>query len=564
MSALLEHCVSGFTAVTDLVDVLAPKSSLYRVVKELVSKGWLVSNGKNQYKCTPAGTSALAELKGNAPTGFLPFYPPLAKVPTSQHRAVIELAIAAVIARRFEVRTDRHPTFVLAGKTLQWKTSAGIFLSRMLGLDPASTILNLAAESGKSLWVRKSPTGEVTYEREVLKKALVVFDEYQAADPQIRRLVGIFIDGRKDVNVENERVRIEPVPVITMNPGERGSLEERLGLTSAQVRRSMVCDLNAVEVPQLALGGEEPLKEAKARGRMEILEPKSGCTPDKARTYDLLQKSLTEEGLQHADLEMLLMLATAVTGYFGPEGSINMVLHNALLLFETVGWTRPGWRSHFGGGTLGQGAKAGTRVASDSTGQQQIPQETWVAAFKLLDENGKPTDLVTRLELSIGVAETIAKKYEEMRKLDSGQKDGALKPKKVDKEMVALERDVQLAELRRKKAEALQPAQQDYEIGLLTSRVDSLQGEVGEEAEALAALKERFELVSFGGEHSWKEQACMYNQEGYCTGFTWKSRPDKLNDRVGGKFKFAYIEGAWHIKTSGAVCGPCTVFEREG
>ncbi len=340
---ILEHCLDDFKPVTSLIDHVASKSSLYRTIADITAKGWLESDGKKMYKTTAMGAAELTRFTGRAPAGLVQFYPPLAKIPTPQHRAVIELALAAVVARRFKIRMDRHPTFVLAGRTLQWKTSAGMFLCYMLGLNTARAIVNLAVESGRSLWLRKSSTGDIAYKREILKSPLVVFDEFQASDSQTKKFLGIFIDGRVEVGVENDLLEIEPVPLITLNPRKGDSLEEELGLTTAQLRRSIVCNLSSVRVPDLALQGEEPLKEAKASGPLEVRKPKVDCTMYRERAYLLLRSCLNETGMQLVDLEMLLMLSTAMTGYFGSEEAMQLVFYDSLLLFETLGWTTTGW-----------------------------------------------------------------------------------------------------------------------------------------------------------------------------------------------------------------------------
>lgn len=350
--------------MTPLINSLAARTTLYRTISDLIAKGWLESNGKDRYRTTSAGVAQLMMLRGEVPEGLVSFYYPLAEVPTPQHRAIIELTIAAIIARKFEIRPDRHPALILAGKTLKWKTSAAMFLCHMLALDPVKHIVNLAVESGQSLWLRKKSTGEINYQRELLKAPLFVFDEFHVADSHIRKQVGIFIDGRKRVSIDNEVLSIEPVPFITLNPHDGDSLEEQLRLNTAQLRRSIICNLNAVNVPDLALEGEGPIKMANAIGSFALRKPTVDCTTYKDRAYRLFRSCLNEQGTELVDFDMLLMLSTAMTGYFDPEKALLLVFYDAILLFQTIGWTLPGWRQQFAHLSLSVGAKMGLRIDS--------------------------------------------------------------------------------------------------------------------------------------------------------------------------------------------------------
>jgi len=145
---ILDHCREGFTSISPLIGELATSSTIYRWKDKLMEKGWLETDGKDRYRTTSQGLLQLQVTATESPKGLSPIYPPLERVPTAQHKAVIELVIAAVIARKYDLRSDRHPAFILAGPTLTWKTSTALFLCYMLGLDPAKQTVNLSAESG--------------------------------------------------------------------------------------------------------------------------------------------------------------------------------------------------------------------------------------------------------------------------------------------------------------------------------------------------------------------------------------------------------------------------------
>ena len=527
ISAILQHCLDGFNPVTPLICTVAPRSTLYRDVKDLITNGWLESDGKDGYRTTVVGAAELRILKGMAPRGLVAFYSPLALVPTPQHRAAVELTIASVIARRFEVRYDRHPTIVLAGETLRWKTSAAIFLCYMLELDPAKHIINLAAESGKSLWLRKSSTGEIAYERELLKAPLLVLDEYQASQPDVRRLVSIFIDGRKKVSVENEIVNVEPVAFITLNPRDGDSLEEQLGLNTAQLRRCIPCNLAAIKVPDLALKGEEPITAAQAMGPLLLRKPNADCSPYKEVVYELLKDCLNARGRELVDLDMLLMLSTAMTAYFPAEEAILLVLFDALLLFETVGWTVPNWMHELSSSSFSDGRQVPSTHVSKDQDRDEIYGSTWSEAFKLLDdETNDASALVTKLHLHPAAAEKIAKRYHEL----------------MAQKLLRLEHDLKERELVRRATELEVPSQTE---------------------QRLEDIWRRLEWRNITEEQAGKEKDCFHNKGGYCRTFSYKEEPIDLKTRFGAEIEFKRIRSTWHFKASSNICGPCPRYESQ-
>jgi len=531
--AVLEYCQAGFKSITALIDTVAPRSSLYRFVALLLRDGLLESNGREEYRTTAAGLALLAKTKGGAPEGLVHFYPPLAQVPTAQHRAVIELVIAAMIARKFELRVDRHPSLILSGGTLKWKTSTAKFLCHMFRLDPDKNIVNLAVESGQSLWVRKNSKGKITYQRDLLKEPLLTLDEFQAADTHTKRLAGIFIDGKKRVNLENEQMVIEPVAIIILNPRQGNSLESSLGLETAQIRRCLPCNLDNVKVPNLALAGEVPLSSAKEAGPFVLRKPTADCEFLRARAYGLMQNCLSEEGSKLVDLETLLMLSSALTGYLNPEEALKVVFFDAMLLFETLEWTRPGWMRYFSDTSL-----------PDESNQPNIPDreddaintEILISGFKLLEKGYTATDLLTKKIIPANLVERVVKKYADFKALDALSRD--LREKEESKDP-RLARKALAAEQRRIKAER---------DGLIKLR------------SAVRRIEEKLELWGVSLDQPWKEKSCVNNKKGYCHGFYWDVKP---TSELAKGMEFLQIGKRYHAKTSPSLCGPCTGYERK-
>src|SRR5206468_1215691 len=105
----------------------------------------------------------------------------------------------------------------LFGHTLAWKSSLARFACLMLGLSPATHLIDLAAESGQSLWLRRDARGDVTFQREILTAPFLAFDEYLEADAKVRSVIQHFLSGRTIVAFDNSVLTIAPVCLVTMN-----------------------------------------------------------------------------------------------------------------------------------------------------------------------------------------------------------------------------------------------------------------------------------------------------------------------------------------------------------
>ena len=158
--------------------------------------GWLEKQGA-LYRTTEAGRRQLAGAANPTMWDLLAeVYRPLTLVPTPVHRALIELILAAIVARQHEIRPDRHPFFAVFGSTLRWKTSLGRFVCHAVGLDPAVQVVDCGSEAGKSLSFRRGSDGALVSKRTLLETPFVVLDEFQLADRGVRNTLGLFLSGR--------------------------------------------------------------------------------------------------------------------------------------------------------------------------------------------------------------------------------------------------------------------------------------------------------------------------------------------------------------------------------
>lgn len=340
--AILESCAKDFRRLKDLrADI--PGGTLYRHAKRLIGIGWLERQGP-LYRTTNTGRRNLLEHQEGRWNQLEQLYPPLALIPTEVHRAMVELILAAVMARQNPTRNDRHPFFVCSGDTLHWKTSLGEFVCLAFGLDPANHIVDCGSESGKSLFIRRTASGDIASQRHLLDASFVVLDEFLSADRAVRSSLNPFLAGKVSVPFENEKVTVRPVPLLTLNPTSKPTLEGQLGLSAPLIRRAIIANINAVVMPDLAASGGRAVSEARSRGPITIQPPTFNCNERHRTIVDLLKAILKPEAHERIDVEVVVNLCTGMTAMLAdPTASIAQVVQRIGLLSETVGWVRPGW-----------------------------------------------------------------------------------------------------------------------------------------------------------------------------------------------------------------------------
>ncbi|MBI4179166.1 hypothetical protein HY522_07080 [bacterium] len=340
--ALLEFLAQGARPIAGLLSRY-PKGTVYRRLRGLRAEG-LIATSPQGYALTSTGERALAERDAQVfIEGLGEAYPPLRDVPTPQHRAWLELALAALALRRHTDQEDRHAGLLILGPTLSWKTSAAEFLAVALGVDPTTHIADLRAESGQSLWIRRGPTGDVITQRRLVNAPIAVFDEYQAADRAVRRAVAPFLTGKRRLAIENDVVTIAPVPIVILNPAPGATLAARTGLSAPQLRRLIPLDVTGLTLSDLAASGTRPLAAARRAGPCMIPVPQDAADTLRAPLVEVLRTVLTPDGAALLDVEVVLGLGRGMTAWFSPTVALRQALYNTLLVVETVGWVKPGW-----------------------------------------------------------------------------------------------------------------------------------------------------------------------------------------------------------------------------
>jgi len=269
-----------------------PRSTVYHRLTVLRGRGLVVKRGA-EYALTTAGQQVKTQRE--AETGsdaLLEIYPPLRELPSPQHRAVAELSFAARALRHHTEQADRQAGFLLLGPTLTGKTSEGEFLCCTAGVDPAVNVVDLASESGKSLFIRRGAAGQLVTQRHLLEAPLVVFDEFQHADAAVRRAIAPFFSGRRQIPMENTVITIAPVSIVIMNPTPGPTLSARTGLSVPQLRRLVPCDFGAIDLSHLTLEGPRAVQAAQRAGPVALLPPRASCEGFRGSVVGLLRQVL--------------------------------------------------------------------------------------------------------------------------------------------------------------------------------------------------------------------------------------------------------------------------------
>jgi hypothetical protein len=350
--AILSHCAKDHALLNELLAYI-PRGTLYRHVDKLLAAGLLAKDGPI-YSTTEQGKCRLAELSGQVDWNIWDkIYPPIRHVPTLQHRAMFELTGSAMAARKARVRDDHHAGFVYSGPPLSWKTTGVMFQCRAFGLDPSTTVVDLTTESGRSLLVRRDGKGNVLFMRDLLNRPLICFDDFLEVQPALRPILHHFLSGRMVLPVENTTICIEPVPVITLNPKNKATLEEQTSFTTAQLRRLVALNLSNVRSPDLAMMGHRALEAAMKDGPIELPAPKIDARAYRPQIVALVRETLIPNVLARVDTEMLGTLATGMSGFIpDAERAIQQTLYDFLTTAETLGWTMPGWSEVVSGFSL--------------------------------------------------------------------------------------------------------------------------------------------------------------------------------------------------------------------
>jgi len=270
--------------------------------------------------------------------------------------------------------------------------------------------------------------------------------------------------------------------------------------------------------------------QRKLTAQLNCQKPKSDCAEYKSEINAIFNRTLNQEGIGLVDLETIVMLSSAMTSFLEPIEAIKLVLYDSLLLFEDLGWTQTNWSMHVNNFPSIRTDSAGV----DMLDRKGISDDTWTTALKHLKIGGNVTELVTKLGLTVEQAEQIAKKFVELNNLDSKINPRLTGKENSDKEIRRLEREVQMAELKKKKFEYEKPLETDKALSLLN------------------------ETINEAGRY--RQETCSHMERGFCMFWRWAQKPKLLYMNGEPLFK----ENWWYISPTQARCAVCPKFFERG
>ncbi|MCA9468246.1 MAG: hypothetical protein KC643_22790 [Nitrospira sp.] len=400
---ILEFCSPDYQPLKALLTKI-PKGTLYRHVRRLVQVGWLQKT-HDLYKTTEVGHRHLAEKISSPPTMNLEtLYPPLQKVPTPVHQAMISLIFAGIVARQHQVRIDRHPFFLCFGETLHWKTSLGLFVCHALQLDPVKHLVDCANESGRSLSFRRNPQGQIIFKRSLLDAPFLILDEFSSADSSLRQSFNLFLSGRMVVPLENNQLTLKGVPLLTLNPKKKSSLEDRLGLSAPQIRRGILVNLDTVPMPDLTKTGESALIAAQEHPPLVFSAPTLDCKIYHHSIVRMIENILRPEVRHRFDFLAIETLCSGMTGLLpDPLSAIRQVGYAIGLLAETLDWTRAGWINALGEFSLSAQPHSSEGISSTHPSLSLSSPLNQTALSKPEEQSHRVSLQVLRLPKEIGL-----------------------------------------------------------------------------------------------------------------------------------------------------------------
>lgn len=344
---ILRHFTEDLLPARGLLGSL-PRSTLYRRLGALCEDGWLNAD-RHRYALTPRGIAFLAAEEAGRSGDPLKeaedHLPHLRLMPHPLYRAVLFLIACAISARTHRLLDQHHAGFVIFGRRLKWKTWLGRVACYLAGENPDQNVIYAPAESGRSIHARRNAAGETVTTRDAFQSSVVVLDEFSRADPQVRRLAQLHLSGQTSYPFENEVLEAPAVPILALNPFEgQQSLEGKLGLDEAMLRRVVPVCVDAMEIPaDLLTEGDVVLDKVSKLGPVEFREPEVGWIP-RAEVRSALQACLASpEHLANVDLVMVAQLAAGATAWLSRASALRATLTAYLTVVSELGWTHADW-----------------------------------------------------------------------------------------------------------------------------------------------------------------------------------------------------------------------------
>jgi hypothetical protein len=164
------------------------------------------------------------------------------------HRAFVELAVCAVIARH-HLRAERpspHVGFMAMGGTGAGKSAMGVLVCRLFGLDPIAMTRQMPTMTENPLGRKVQGEGSSwRFQPSALaRQPFALLDELDKADTGVQKATWPVFDGSATLFIEDAAHDIAPTPMVTANPPTRGT-DRFQNLPEHARRRSVVFDVGS-------------------------------------------------------------------------------------------------------------------------------------------------------------------------------------------------------------------------------------------------------------------------------------------------------------------------------
>jgi hypothetical protein len=166
-----------------------------------------------------------------------------------------------------------------------------------------------------------------------------------------------------------------------------------------------------------------------------------------------------------------------------------------------------------------------------SPNSEPILEQKLKGAFKHFESGGNTIELVTKRGLSFEEADKIAKKYADLKSLNSKI---CVRETKIEREneVTKLERELHIAELQRKKMELSKPMELE---------------------KTLQALIDTLEAIGI-----WNKEHCNHITNYYCMYWRWEQKPN-LPYQIG---ESLFKDGKWFIQPTPIRCAACPEYNQ--
>lgn len=334
-----------------------PARTQARSVGRLVDLGLVVRDGKRgAVRATVAGLSQVGAGTPGLAVGAA-LEPAVDRFPAEAQRAFARLLLSAIVARHRLAGEylNGWGGFIVIGPTKTAKTSIATFACQVFGIG-SEALRILRDETPGSISGRRQQISGGQWKAApspLLGLPFLCLDEYDKAPEEIRREAARLLLGQTEVELEGERFRVHPVPMVILNSKPQDLPQQ---LHEAFIRRSVVLDTG--ELGGLLRDIDEDMRRLfSVEGSIPRLDLGKLRPPLKLQDVhykalrDALKAALTDEGWRLADVEAVSRLALGRIALMGGDAPIEQACLATALDYLVVTETVPG---HVRGGAIAQ------------------------------------------------------------------------------------------------------------------------------------------------------------------------------------------------------------------